>query len=192
METNLHERGFVQIAPLPIAALAFAAALTMQPSAPEAPTPTHQGVSYTAADELHDQHELFIQSQKQRIEQQQVAAERIALIQSRQAKASRSRHELAAKKASATAVQTHVQSGIAAKLYLLSGCESGHTPTANTGNGFYGEYQFDKSTWIGIGGTKYAPRADLATHAEQTEEAAVLQAARGWQPWPACSKKLGL
>lgn len=187
METNLRERGLIQIAPVPIALFAAAAVLVLHTNT--LPEHVQAEVTYTAADELHDQHQALIEGQALRLEREQAAAARIVALH---AKASRSRHEFPAKKASATAVHTHVQSGIEAKLYLLSGCESGHDPTANTGNGFYGEYQFDKGTWIGIGGTKYAPRADLATHAQQTEEAAVLHAARGWQPWPACSQKLGL
>ncbi len=37
----------------------------------------------------------------------------------------------------------------------------------NTGNGYYGGLQFTQSTWEAYGGTRYAPRADLATRAEQ-------------------------
>ncbi len=71
----------------------------------------------------------------------------------------------------------------------LRACESGGNYAINTGNGFYGAYQFDRRTWQGLG---YPGTANQASPATQDEAAARLQAARGWQPWPACSRKLGL
>jgi hypothetical protein len=71
----------------------------------------------------------------------------------------------------------------------LRQCESGGNYATNTGNGFYGAYQFDLQTWAGYGG--YA-RPDLAPPAIQDAKAQQTQNARGWQPWPACSAKLGL
>ncbi|MDL2341632.1 MAG: transglycosylase family protein [Patescibacteria group bacterium] len=71
-------------------------------------------------------------------------------------------------------------------------CESTDTPNINTGNGFFGAYQFDQLTWEEYGGRRYAKRADLATLQEQTIIAADLRSARGYQPWPDCSRKLHL
>lgn len=71
----------------------------------------------------------------------------------------------------------------------LRQCESGGNYAINTGNGFYGAYQFDRRTWQGLG---YPGTADQAAPSTQDDAAARLQAARGWQPWPACSRKLGL
>ena len=68
-------------------------------------------------------------------------------------------------------------------------CESGGNYADNTGNGFYGAYQFDYGTWGGYGG--YAT-ADQAPPAVQDAKAQATQAARGWYPWPACARKLGL
>jgi len=68
-------------------------------------------------------------------------------------------------------------------------CEAGGNYARNSGNGYYGAYQFDIGTWGGFGG--YA-RADLAPPAIQDEKARQTQHARGWYPWPACSRKLGL
>lgn len=68
-------------------------------------------------------------------------------------------------------------------------CESGGNYATNTGNGYYGAYQFNLQTWQGMGNTGLPSDA---TPAEQDAQAAILQAARGWQPWPACSRKLGL
>lgn len=62
---------------------------------------------------------------------------------------------------------------------------------SNTGNGYYGGFQFSASTWNSMG-TGYA-RADLAPAEVQTAAAKRLQARSGWHSqWPACSKKLGL
>jgi hypothetical protein len=54
---------------------------------------------------------------------------------------------------------------------------------------YYGAYQFDVRTWHGLG---YGGRPDQASPATQDEAARRLQAQRGWQPWPACSRKTGL
>ena len=71
----------------------------------------------------------------------------------------------------------------------LAQCESGGNPGTNTGNGFYGMYQFTLSTWQSLGGTGYPHEADAAT---QTAMAKKLQAQAGWGQWPACADKLGL
>ncbi|MDF2461465.1 MAG: Transglycosylase domain protein [Candidatus Saccharibacteria bacterium] len=68
-------------------------------------------------------------------------------------------------------------------------CESGGDYTKNTGNGYYGAYQYSISTWANYKG--YA-RPDLAPPAIQDEKAKITQAARGWYPWPGCARKLGL
>ena len=62
-------------------------------------------------------------------------------------------------------------------------CESSGNWSINTGNGYYGGLQFDIRTWLGSGGGAYAPRADLATRAEQITVANKLYAKRGLQPW---------
>src|SRR5690349_14372282 len=49
----------------------------------------------------------------------------------------------------------------------LAQCESSGNWHINTGNGFYGGLQFTQQTWAGFGGLSYAPRADLASRAEQ-------------------------
>jgi hypothetical protein len=71
----------------------------------------------------------------------------------------------------------------------LRACESGGRYATNTGNGFYGAYQFDVRTWRGLG---YGGLPSQAAPAVQDAAAAQLQAERGWSPWPACSAKLGL
>ncbi len=68
-------------------------------------------------------------------------------------------------------------------------CESGGNYTRNSGNGYYGAYQYSLGTWNNYDG--YA-RPDLAPPSVQDAKAEADQAHRGWSPWPACSRKLGL
>lgn len=71
----------------------------------------------------------------------------------------------------------------------LAQCESGGNPATNTGNGFYGMYQFSLPTWQAMGGTGLPSDASAE---EQTARAKALQAQSGWGQWPACSASLGL
>lgn len=68
-------------------------------------------------------------------------------------------------------------------------CESTGNYATNTGNGFYGAYQFTLPTWQGLG---LSGLPSNAAPAVQDEAALELYNSRGWQPWPACSAKLGL
>lgn len=68
-------------------------------------------------------------------------------------------------------------------------CESGGDYSINTGNGFYGAYQFALSTWLGLG---FSGLPSNAPPAVQDQAARELQARSGWGQWPACSAKLGL
>ncbi|MFE5283774.1 transglycosylase family protein [Nocardia sp. NPDC056611] len=74
----------------------------------------------------------------------------------------------------------------------LASCESGGNWAINTGNGYFGGIQFDQSTWERQGGTRYAPRADMATREEQIAIAEVTRARQGWGAWPACTSRLGI
>ncbi len=74
-------------------------------------------------------------------------------------------------------------------LARLRGCEAGGAYARNSGNGYYGAYQYNLSTWANFGG--YAIPSD-APPAVQDEKAWQTYQRRGWQPWPSCSKKLGL
>ncbi len=77
----------------------------------------------------------------------------------------------------------------AGQLAALRGCESGGNYAINTGNGFYGAYQFDLSTWRSVGMPGYPNQAPPAA---QDRAATILEVQRGWGPWPACSRNLGL
>lgn len=71
----------------------------------------------------------------------------------------------------------------------LAQCESKGNWSINTGNGYYGGLQFNLSAWNGVGGQGYPHEA---SRDEQIMRGKMLQAARGWGPWGACSKRLGL
>jgi hypothetical protein len=71
----------------------------------------------------------------------------------------------------------------------LRRCESGGRYNINTGNGFYGAYQFLPSTWRGLG---FPGMPHQAPPSMQDEAAQKLQARSGWGQWPACTRKLGL
>jgi hypothetical protein len=71
----------------------------------------------------------------------------------------------------------------------LRRCESSDNYAENTGNGFFGAYQFSPTTWTGLG---YPGRPDLESPAMQDEAAMKLQAQSGWGQWPACAAALGL
>lgn len=71
----------------------------------------------------------------------------------------------------------------------LAQCESGGNPATNTGNGYYGLYQFSLGTWHAMGGTGLPSDASAE---EQTMRAQMLQQRAGWGQWPACSARLGL
>ncbi|MES2971080.1 MAG: transglycosylase family protein [Patescibacteria group bacterium] len=78
-------------------------------------------------------------------------------------------------------------------LALLRKCESGGNYAINTGNGFYGAYQFDQSTWQSNAPPPYnTQRPDQTPPDIQDIAATTLYKRRGWQPWPGCTSKFGL
>lgn len=77
----------------------------------------------------------------------------------------------------------------AANLAALRQCESSGSYTINTGNGYYGAYQFSSVTWWSLG---YKGLPHQAPPAVQDEAAARLHAIAGWAPWPGCTRALGL
>jgi len=70
-------------------------------------------------------------------------------------------------------------------LEAIAACESGGNPGTNTGNGFYGKYQFTLSTWQSVGGSG---NPASASEAEQNQRAALLYAREGASPWPVCGR----
>nr|WP_284692518.1 transglycosylase family protein [Actinomyces sp. 217892] len=73
--------------------------------------------------------------------------------------------------------------------WSLALCESGGNAAINTGNGYYGAFQFTLSTWQSLGGTGYPHENSYET---QLALAQALQARSGWGQWPACAASLGL
>jgi len=74
----------------------------------------------------------------------------------------------------------------------VAACESTNDWDINSGNGYYGGLQFTQSTWEAYGGTRYAPRADLATRDQQIAVAEKVLDGQGPGAWPACSVRAGL
>ncbi|MFE7904264.1 transglycosylase family protein [Streptomyces albogriseolus] len=74
----------------------------------------------------------------------------------------------------------------------VAACESTGNWDINTGNGYYGGLQFSQSTWEAFGGTRYAPRADLATQDQQIAVAEKVLDGQGPGAWPTCSVRAGL
>jgi hypothetical protein len=70
-------------------------------------------------------------------------------------------------------------------LEAIAACESGGNPTTDTGNGFYGKYQFTLATWQAVGGTGNPAQA---SEAEQDRRAAALYEQSGSSPWPVCGR----
>lgn len=70
----------------------------------------------------------------------------------------------------------------------IAQCESGGNPSINTGNGYYGMYQFSLPTWRSVGGSGLPSDASVE---EQTMRARMLQQRSGWGQW-GCAYRLGL
>ena len=73
--------------------------------------------------------------------------------------------------------------GAGGSLAAIRECESGGDYSTDTGNGFYGAYQFDQQTWESVGGSG-SPAS--ASPAEQDAAAQRLMSQRGSSPWPTC------
>ena len=70
-------------------------------------------------------------------------------------------------------------------LQAIAACESGGNPATDTGNGFYGKYQFTLETWAAVGGTGNPAHA---SEAEQDRRATMLYESAGASPWPVCGR----
>jgi Transglycosylase-like domain len=73
--------------------------------------------------------------------------------------------------------------GAGGQLAAIRACESGGNYAANTGNGFYGAYQFDQGTWQSVGGSGLPSDASPG---EQDRRAQMLIDRSGASPWPVC------
>lgn len=70
----------------------------------------------------------------------------------------------------------------------LRNCEAGGRYDRNSGNGYYGAYQFSAGTWRSLG---YKGLPHQAPPEVQDEAARKLQARSGWGQWPACARRIG-
>jgi flagellar biosynthesis GTPase FlhF len=134
-------------------------------------------------------------------EQAQAQAEAAAQVKAAeqaqaQAEAQAQAQAQAAAEAAAAAAQAAAQQQKASSTDPSGGvwlelrqCESGDDYAADTGNGYYGAYQFLLSTWESLG---FSGLPSQAPAAEQDQAAQELQARAGWDQWPACASELGL
>ena len=70
----------------------------------------------------------------------------------------------------------------------LRACESGGRYNVNSGNGYFGAYQFHPKTWRSLG---FPGLPHQASPEVQDEAARKLQARSGWGQWPVCSRRIG-
>jgi resuscitation-promoting factor RpfA len=70
-------------------------------------------------------------------------------------------------------------------LHKLRICESGDNYRENSGNGYFGAYQFAPTTWKALG---YKGRPDRATAITQNRAARKEHRVVGWSAWPSCSQ----
>ncbi|WP_081901207.1 transglycosylase family protein [Ferrimicrobium acidiphilum] len=138
-----------------------------------------------------------------RAAQQQAAQQQAAAQAAQQQAAAQAGPQPAAQGApSAVGVSTAVSTGGAGSQWggspappssqafaALRNCESGGNYQDNTGNGYYGAYQFSASTWAGLG---FSGLPSAASPSTQDQAAQIEQRQAGWAAWPECSLILGL
>jgi hypothetical protein len=142
------------------------------------------------------------------VQAQEVAAQRAA--EERAAAAEVAAQEAAAAAASKTATTTPAPSpagppasstitsisptagppsSLAADFAAIRRCEASGDYSLNTGNGYYGAYQFAYQTWVDLGESGLPSAAPPAT---QDAAAYKLYRESGWSSWPACAVISGL
>jgi opacity protein-like surface antigen len=82
--------------------------------------------------------------------------------------------------------EDHMSPELKREFYRLRVCESSNNYRDNTGNGYYGAYQFALQTWHNLG---MSGRPDQAAPRLQDHAAYVLYSHAGWSPWPSCSQR---
>jgi hypothetical protein len=78
---------------------------------------------------------------------------------------------------------------LSAAFAAIRRCESSGNYSLNTGNGYYGAYQFSAATWSRLGGSGIASSASPAA---QDAAAYKLYQSSGWGAWPECAAVSGL
>lgn len=75
----------------------------------------------------------------------------------------------------------------------LAQCEAtGNWRAVSPGGRYRGGIQADAIFWARYGGLEFAPRADLASRAQQIIVAERGLAVQGWIAWPVCSRVIGV
>jgi resuscitation-promoting factor RpfA len=85
----------------------------------------------------------------------------------------------------ATAAPVGAAEPMKVEMHKLRICESGDNYRLNTGNGYYGAYQFSVRTWQGLGFHGMPEHARAVT---QNRAARKLHAMEGWSAWPSCAR----
>ncbi|HLI15544.1 MAG TPA: transglycosylase family protein [Acidimicrobiales bacterium] len=91
--------------------------------------------------------------------------------------------------APAEANASPIPAALAGDFAGIRSCESGGRYDLDTGNGYYGAYQFSLPTWEGLGESGLPSAAPPAT---QDAAALALYDRSGWAAWPECAAILGL
>ncbi len=152
---------------------------------------------------VHHEQQLLAQVQARQAalaaqEAQAAAARQAAMAAAQAAQAARAARAARAAQAAqgaplavsvATLGGSSSSASFAEDLARLRQCESGDDYQANTGNGYYGAYQFALSTWESLG---FSGLPSAAPPATQTQAATELQHEAGWGQWPVCAALLGL
>lgn len=84
-------------------------------------------------------------------------------------------------------VLKHNASATSDPLYGLRMCESENNYAIDTGNGYYGAYQFSLATWQWVGGEGYP---HMASPEEQDARAWQLLTRYGPHHWPKCQYRI--
>ncbi|HLG68004.1 MAG TPA: transglycosylase family protein [Acidimicrobiales bacterium] len=121
--------------------------------------------------------------------QNYLAAQYFLTVSAQAAQAAASRAQLATAASASSAAAPAASAASGSVWAALRNCESGGNYADDTGNGFYGAYQFSLGTWQSLG---YSGLPSDAPPSVQDAAARQLQARSGWGQWPACSAKLGL
>ena len=120
---------------------------------------------------------------------EQAAAKRAA-VAAKRAEAERARRERASRGGGRSRPAPLVIAGAPDDVWArLRRCEAGGDYRRNSGNGYYGAYQFAAATWRSLG---YPGLPHQAPPEVQDEAAQKLQRRSGWGQWPACSRRIGV
>ncbi len=129
--------------------------------------------------------ELAVERQRERERQRQRERERREerLAEIEAAEEAVAEEAAVADAAAAESTETTTETSASPELESIAQCESGGDYSANTGNGYYGAYQFTQETWEGVGGSGLPSEASAA---EQDMRAQALMEQSGSSPWPVC------